>query len=81
MPQVEVGTYTDISIEGEVYGRVLRTRKDVKPIFLSCGNYIDLVTATEIILKLIMKESRLPIPVRLADIETHIKRRETQEER
>ena len=72
MPGTEFGEYNDIIINGEVYGRVLRSRKDVKPIFVSCGNYIDLKTYTEIVLNLITKESRIPIPVRLADLETHI---------
>ncbi|MHC1748099.1 MAG: endonuclease V [Cellulosilyticaceae bacterium] len=76
MPENEEGSYTDILIDGEVYGRVLRTRKDVKPIFISCGNNVDLETSTEITLNLINRESRLPIPTRLADLETHISRRE-----
>lgn len=71
MPKDEKGSYSDIVINGEVYGRVLRTRKNVKPIFVSCGNYIDLETCTEVVLKLINEESRIPIPVRLADLETH----------
>ena len=76
MPEDEEGSYTDIVINREVYGRVLRTRKTVKPIFISCGNYIDLESSTEIVLNLINNESRLPIPTRLADLETHISRRE-----
>lgn len=76
MPKNEVGLFTDIIINGEIYGRTLRTRKDVKPIFVSCGNYIDLETSTEIILNLINNESRLPIPIRLADLETHVIRSE-----
>lgn len=75
MPENEEGSYTDIIINGEVYGRTLRTRKNVKPIFVSCGNNVDLETSTEIVLKLINNESRLPIPTRLADLETHISRR------
>ncbi|MCY6958022.1 endonuclease V [Clostridium brassicae] len=75
MPEGKESSYTDIIINGEVYGRVLRTRKDVKPIFISCGNNVDLETCTEIVLKLINRESRLPIPTRLADLETHISRR------
>lgn len=75
MPENEEGSYTDIIINGEVYGRTLRTRKDVKPIFISCGNNVDLETSTEIVLNLINNESRLPIPTRLADLETHISRR------
>lgn len=70
-----MGAYTDIIIDGEVYGRTLRTRKDVKPIFISCGNNVDLKTSTEIVLNLINNESRLPIPIRLADLETHISKR------
>ncbi len=76
MPQNEKGSYTDIIINSEVYGRTLRTRKDVKPIFISCGNYIDLETSTQIVLSLINNESRLPIPTRLDDLETHISKRE-----
>lgn len=71
MPDDEEGAYEDILIDGEVYGRALRTRKNVKPIFVSCGNWIDLETSTEIVMKCVNHESRLPIPVRLADLETH----------
>ena len=70
MPKNEAGAYEDITVKNEVYGRVLRTHKDVKPIFISCGNYIDLQTTTEITKNLINDESRIPIPVRLADLET-----------
>ncbi|MEQ8155162.1 MAG: endonuclease V [Clostridiaceae bacterium] len=76
MPGDDEGSYSDIVINGEVYGRVLRTSKGVKPIFISCGNYIDLETCTEIVAKLVNKESRLPIPVRLAHLETHLMRNE-----
>lgn len=74
MPENKVGAYTDIIIDGEVYGRALRTRRDVKPIFLSCGNHIDLESSYQITMSLINQESRLPIPVRLADLETHVLR-------
>lgn len=71
MPKNCTNSYTDIVIRGDVYGRVLRTHKDVKPIFVSIGNFIDLETATIIIGKLITKESHVPLPIRLADLETH----------
>ncbi|WP_099191784.1 endonuclease V [Tepidibacter mesophilus] len=74
MPENEKGSYKDILINEEVYGRVVRTRKDVKPIFISCGNYIDLETCNKIVMELVNKDSRLPIPVRLADLETHVLR-------
>lgn len=63
--------YKDIVIDDEIYGRVLRTHKGVKPIFLSIGNMITIDEATEIIKNLISEESRIPIPTRYADIMTH----------
>ncbi|WP_233212190.1 endonuclease V [Sporosarcina sp. P16b] len=66
MPENRVGSYVDMIINKELYGRVLRTHKDFKPIFVSCGNYIDLPTATTITEELINGKCRLPIPVRLA---------------
>ncbi|GFZ32145.1 endonuclease V [Clostridium zeae] len=71
MPENHKGAYTDIIINNDIYGRAIRTHKDVKPIFLSVGNYIDLETATEIVNRLVSTESHIPIPTRLADIETH----------
>ncbi len=76
MPKDEVGSYTDIVIHGDIYGRALRTSHRVKPIFVSCGNWIDLDTSTEVVMNCINNESRLPIPVRLADIETHKMRKQ-----
>jgi len=69
------GDYTNIIINGEIYGRVLRTHSNVKPIFVSAGNRIDLDSSTRIILDLIDKNSYQPIPIRLADIETRELRR------
>jgi len=77
-PQVSetAGSTADIVIQGEVWGRVLRTHDNVKPVFVSVGNYISLDTATAFIMSLVSKESRIPIPTRIADLETHILRRE-----
>ena len=71
MPNDKEGAYTDIVIKDEVYGRVLRTHKGVKPVFISVGNFIDLDTSTNIIQSLVAKESHIPVPTRLADLETH----------
>jgi len=71
MPENIKGAYTDIVIHDNIYGRVLRTHKNVKPIFISVGNHIDLDTSTQIVSNLVNKESHIPIPTRLADIETH----------
>ena len=73
-PENEAGSYTDIVIDGEVYGRALRTHKDVKPIFVSVGNNISLDTACALALKFTDKENHIPVPTRLADLETHIER-------
>lgn len=70
-PENEIFSKTDIVINNEIYGRVLRTQKNIKPVFLSIGNKIDIETATEIIKKLVTKESHIPLPTRFADIMTH----------
>lgn len=61
------GDYTPLKEGEEVLGVVLRTRKGVKPIFLSPGHKIDLHNSIEIVLKCIVKY-RLPLPVREAHI-------------
>jgi deoxyribonuclease V len=73
-PADEAGSYTDIVIGGEVYGRALRTQKHIKPVFISVGNYISLDTACALAMQLTDKESHIPLPTRLADLETHIER-------
>lgn len=70
-PAQEKFAFTDIIINGNSYGRAMRTQIEYKPIFLSVGNMIDLETATTITKALIKGRSRLPVTTRLADIETH----------
>ncbi len=74
MPHPLAGSWSDIVKGGAVLGRAVRTHQDVKPIFVSVGNWITLDTATELALRLTGRESRIPIPTRYADLETHIKR-------
>ena len=71
MPINESCSYTDIIINNDIYGCVFRAHKNVKPIFISTGNLIDLNTAKNIVSSLITKESRIPLPTRLADIEVN----------
>ncbi len=78
MPECQKGAYTDIIIDGETYGRVLRTAENVKPIFLSIGNKIDLDTAMELTNMVITKDSHIPVPTRMADLMTHRVRKEYQ---
>ncbi|MBQ4522483.1 MAG: endonuclease V [Lachnospiraceae bacterium] len=77
-PSKEASAYQDIVIDHEVYGRVVRTQKDVKPVFLSVGNKIDIDTAMKVIFDLVTKESHIPIPTRYADIMTHEMRKKYQ---
>ncbi len=77
-PENECFAYKDIVIHDEVFGRALRTQKNVKPIFLSVGNKVDLQTSMEVIKNMVNNESHIPLPTRLADLMTHEKRREYQ---
>lgn len=72
MPSNNVGSSTNIvSSNGEVLGIALRTKQDCKPVFVSVGNYMSLENAKNLIMRFITDESRVPMPTRLADIETH----------
>lgn len=82
MPDNNIGASTNIiNSTGEILGISLRTRKDCKPIFVSVGNYMTLENAKTIVMNCITKESRVPIPTRIADIETHKLRKKFLEEK
>lgn len=59
------GRSTRLLLDGEVVGRVLRTRDNVKPLYVSVGHMIDLKTATYLVLACCGRY-RLPEPTRLA---------------
>lgn len=65
-PGPERGAWSELVDGGEVVGRVLRTRRDVKPVFVSVGSGIDLDTATRHVLAL-TPAYRLPETTRAAD--------------
>ncbi|CAN5556932.1 deoxyribonuclease V [soil metagenome] len=49
-PAAEKGSTTDLVHRGEVIGKVLRTRMNVSPVYVSVGNGIDLESAVELVL-------------------------------
>ena len=61
----EVGCYSHLTVKDKVVGAVLRTRKNVKPVFVSPGHKIDLDTSIALVLKC-CRGYRLPEPVREA---------------
>ncbi|WP_433711321.1 endonuclease V [Nocardia sp. CA-084685] len=65
-PGPERGTGSDITMDGEVVGRALRTRRGVKPVFVSVGHLIDLDTACTQVLALTPRY-RQPETTRQAD--------------
>jgi deoxyribonuclease V len=64
-PPHQPGKWTELLHRGEVIGAVLRTRKNVKPIFVSIGNGLNLHQAIEITFMCITKY-RIPEPIRAA---------------
>ncbi|MFD3702551.1 endonuclease V [Nocardia sp. NPDC058658] len=60
------GDTSDVTIDGEIVGRALRTRDEVKPLFVSVGHLIDLDTACAQVLAL-TQGFRQPETTRRAD--------------
>jgi deoxyribonuclease V len=64
-PALERGAYSPLMHRGEQLGVVLRTRANVKPVFISPGHLADLQTSIELVLNCTPKH-RLPEPIRQA---------------
>jgi deoxyribonuclease V len=62
----EIGKWVELMDEEEQIGVVLRSRSNVKPLYISSGHRISLPTAIDYVLACITKY-RLPEPTRLAD--------------
>lgn len=65
------GAYTDIKINDEILGRVVRTKTDGRYVFVSVGNKITLEDSVYWVLKLVDKKGFLPVILQLVDEETH----------
>jgi deoxyribonuclease V len=63
----EIGDYADLFLDGRIVGAVLRTKKKVRPVFISPGHKIGVRKSIEIILDC-CRGYRLPEPVRRAHI-------------
>jgi deoxyribonuclease V len=65
-PAARRGAGSDVTMDGEVVGRALRTQAGVKPVFVSVGHRIDLDRACAEVLRL-SPRYRLPETTRRAD--------------
>ncbi|MDX5418946.1 MAG: deoxyribonuclease V [Hymenobacteraceae bacterium] len=65
-PGMHKGAVSPLEYKGDVVGNVLRTKDNVKPVFVSAGHLMDLESATEIAMACAVKH-KLPEPTRLAD--------------
>jgi deoxyribonuclease V len=65
-PGRERGSWSELRIDGDVVGRVLRTQAGVKPVFVSVGHAVGLDTACHNVLALTPRY-RLPETTRAAD--------------
>lgn len=61
----EVGSYSQLTHNGEAIGAALRTRRRVKPVYVSVGHRIGLDSALEWVIRC-CRGYRLPEPARLA---------------
>ncbi|VAX22466.1 Endonuclease V [hydrothermal vent metagenome] len=64
-PGQKRGSRVALTDKGETIGAVVRTRENVKPVYISIGHRIDLDTAVKLILRLCSRY-RLPEPIREA---------------
>jgi len=76
-PGARRGSSTQLLHDGELIGRVVRTRDGVKPVYVSVGHRVSLQTAQRLVLRLAPRW-RLPEPVRAAHEEVNRLRREAR---
>lgn len=65
-PGVKKGDWTYLYQDGNKVGVVLRTRDNVKPLFISPGHRIDIDSSVEIVMHC-LRRFRIPEPLRRAD--------------
>ncbi len=67
-PSEERGSTSPLIHRGEVVGMVVRTKRGVKPIFVSVGHRISLPRAVDLVLRCTLPRQRIPEPTRLAHL-------------
>ncbi len=65
-PGPERGSFSLLAYGGETVGAVVRTRQNVRPVFVSVGHMIELKKAVDTVLRFAPKY-RIPEPLRAAD--------------
>jgi|SRR5581483_1889806 len=78
-PGRKTGATTPLMLRGEQVGTVLRTRSDVKPLYVTTGHRVSLASAVEIV-RNCCDGFRIPKPTREADHFVRELRRELQRE-
>lgn len=76
-PGPDVGDWTPLLYKGRTVGAVLRTRRGVKPIYVSAGHLIDLPTSLKMVLAC-LRGVRLPEPQRRAHLAAEGLKREVK---
>ena len=77
LPRPTRGSFESVRRNGKVAGAVLRTRDNVKPLFVSPGHRIDLRTSIQLVLTTCQR-FRIPEPLRKAHQASHDIRRQYQ---
>jgi deoxyribonuclease V len=73
-PGLERGAQTPLTLDGKTIGAVVRTRTNVKPVFVSVGHRVSLRAAVRLVLDTATRY-RLPEPTRLAHVFSNTARR------
>jgi len=74
-PRATIGATSPLTHNGELIGKVVRTKRRARPLFISIGNMIDLDSAVRIVLAT-TRGRRLPVPSLLAHAASNSLRRQ-----
>ncbi|MCK4665281.1 endonuclease V [Candidatus Dependentiae bacterium] len=68
-PGKRKGSVTDLVDKDEIIGKVFRNRANVKPVFISPGHLVGMNDIINLV-KMVSGKFRIPVPTRIAHIET-----------